>query len=131
MVGSHIVMNMVWFAQKKLLCLIVMAYTAMSVLGTFSFAVLEPYHAVKSEIENNRTQDKIFGSVETFFTQHPAEEPVILAKLGSARFSPLRVAFLSGSSISGKPYSKSSSIIAGMQIQYSDLKNNILLKLRI
>jgi hypothetical protein len=103
----------------------------MSILGTFSFAVLEPYHAVKSEIENNGTQDKIFGSVENFFIQHPAEEPTILAKLGSTRFFPLRLASLSGSLISGKPCSKSSSTIAGIQIQYSDPKNNILLKLRI
>jgi hypothetical protein len=127
-------MDIVWFAQKKLLCLILMAYTAISVLGTFSFAVVEPYHAVESEIKN-KTQDNTFGSVENFFIQHPAEEPVILAALGSARFSPLRMGFqriasLLGTLISGKPYSKSSTI-ASIQIHYSDIKNHILLKLRI
>jgi hypothetical protein len=123
-------MNMVWFAQKKLIGLIVMAYTAISILGTFSFAVLEPYHAVKSEIENHRTHDAIFGAVENFFTQHPAEEPVFLAKLGSTRFSPLRIASLC-SLLLKTSYAKSSPFIIAGHIQYSDLKNNILLKLRI
>jgi hypothetical protein len=34
-----------------------MVYTAISVLGTFSFAVLEPYQAVQFEIET--TQDTL------------------------------------------------------------------------
>jgi hypothetical protein len=128
-------MEILWFAQKKLLCLILMACTAISVLGTFSFAVLEPYHAVESEIAN-KAQDNIFGSIENFFVpQLPAEEPVILAALGSARFSPLRMEFqritaLLGSLICGKPYSKSSTV-ASVQIHYSDIKNHIILKLRI
>ncbi|MDR3335265.1 MAG: hypothetical protein LBT13_10345 [Treponema sp.] len=127
-------MGMVWFAQKRLFCLIVMAYTALSVLGTCSFAVVEPFHAVKSEIAN-KTQDKIFGSLENFFIQHPAEESIIITKSGSTRFSPLRIGFqrlasLLDSLINEKPYSKSS-IIAGTKTQYSDLRNNILLKLRI
>jgi hypothetical protein len=127
-------MYILWLARKKLLCLVLMTYTAISVLGTFSFAALEPYHLVESEIAN-KTQDKIFGSVENFFIQHPAEEPVIHATLGSARFSPLRIGFqriapLLGSLISGKPYSKSSAV-ASIKIHYSDIKNNILLKLRI
>jgi hypothetical protein len=111
-----------------------MAYTALSVLGTFSFAAVEPFQSVKFEIEN-KTQDKIFGSLGNFFLQHPAEEPTIITKSDGTRFSPLPMGFqrlvsLSGSPISGKPCSKSS-VIAGTKIQYSDLKNNILLKLRI
>jgi hypothetical protein len=111
-----------------------MAYTALSVLGTFSFAAVEPYHPVKFEIEN-KTQDKIFGSLENYFIQHPAEEPTIITKSGSAQFSPLRMGFqritsLLGSPVSGKPYAKSS-IITSIKVHYNDLKNNIPLKLRI
>jgi hypothetical protein len=111
-----------------------MVYTAVSVLGTFSFAAAEPFRAVKFEIEN-KAQGKIFGLLENFFAQHPAEEPVITTKLGSTRFYPLRPGFqraasLAGLSVIGTPYSKSS-IIAGIKIQHGDFKNNILLKLRI
>ncbi|MDR3343676.1 MAG: hypothetical protein LBT14_13025 [Treponema sp.] len=128
------VMGMVWFVQKRLFCLILMAYTALSVLGTFSFAAVEPYHSVKLGFEN-KAQDKTFASLENFFLQQPAEEPTIITKSGSTRFSPLRIGFqrltaLLGSLINEKPYSKSSHI-TGTKTQYSDLKNTILLKLRI
>jgi hypothetical protein len=111
-----------------------MAYTALSVLGAFSFAAVEPFQAVQCEIEN-KTQDKIFSSLGNFFLQHPAEEPTITTKSDGARFSPLRMGFLrltslSGSPVNGKPHSKSS-LIAGTKTQYSKSKNNILLKLRI
>jgi hypothetical protein len=121
-------MGMVWCAQKRLFCLIITAYTALAVLGTYSGAAVEPYHAVQCEIEN-KTQDKIFGSLENFFIQHPAEEPAIITKLGSTRFSPC-IASLVGSPISGKPYAQSFHI-NGTKTQYHDLRKNILLKLRI
>ncbi|MDR3171167.1 MAG: hypothetical protein LBU17_05980 [Treponema sp.] len=104
-----------------------MAYTALSVLGTFSFAVVEPYHAVLGE--------KVFGALENFFIQQPAEEPVLITKLGSTRFSPLRIGFQRLASllsvlINEKPDAQLC-YINGTKTQHSDLKNNILLKLRI
>ena len=125
-------MDMLWFTRRRLL-LILMVYTAISVLGTFSFAVLEPYQAVQFEIEN--TQDSIFSPVENFFIQNSAEAPALLTKLGSVRFFPLRMSFQRVASllimlITGMSCSQSS-FIASMRIHYSELKNKILLKLRI
>lgn len=125
-------MDMLWFTRRRLL-LILMVYTAISVLGTFSFAVLEPYQAVQFEIEN--TQDSIFSPVENFFIQNSAEAPALLTKLGSVHFFPLRMSFQRVASllimlITGMSCSQSS-FIASMRIHYSELKNKILLKLRI
>jgi hypothetical protein len=128
------VIDMIWFAQKKLPCLMIMVYTTISVLGIFTGTVLEPYHAVKFGMEN-KTHIKISGSVENFFIQHPAEEPVMFSKLGSVRFAPARMGFQRIVSLlslpsGGKPNSKSRHI-TGINTRYNDLKNTILLKLRI
>jgi hypothetical protein len=124
--------DMVWLARKRLFCLTVMAYTALAVL--VSSAVAEPFLAVQFEIRNN-SPDTISASLEDFFIQNPAEQPAIATKLGSSGFFPLhvgfqRIAFLSGLPISGTSHSKAS-MAAGTQTRYGDLKNNILLKLRI
>ncbi|MDR1399519.1 MAG: hypothetical protein LBJ41_06340 [Treponema sp.] len=125
-------MAMFWFARRRQLS-ILMVFTAISVVGTFSFDVLEPYQAVQYEIET--TQDRMLSSVENFFIQNPAEVPVMFSTLGSVRFSPLRMSFQRISSflimlISVTSCSQSS-FIASMGIHYSELKNTILLKLRI
>jgi hypothetical protein len=120
-------MDMLWFARRRLLSLVLMVYTAISVLGTFSFAALEPYQAVQSEIENTQYTN--------FFIQNPAEAPIVLTNLGSVRFSPVSMSFQRVASflitlIGGTPCSQSS-FIARMRIHYSELNNKILLKLRI
>jgi hypothetical protein len=127
-------MDMVRVAQKKLHSFLLLAYTAVSVLGTFSLAVLEPYQTVTFEIENN-IQDNNRCAVENFFIQHSVEEPVALSKLGDprcsrSRISVQRIAALPGSLINGTSCS-ASSIIAGIAIPQSAIKNNISLKLRI
>jgi hypothetical protein len=127
-------MNMVLFAQKRLFCLILMAYTALSVRGTFSFAVVESLPFITFERENT-VQNKIFASLENFFIHYPAEEPILFTRLGSTRFSSVHISFhhgvsLFGSLINEKPYTQLS-LIADTKTQCSDLRNNILLKLRI
>jgi hypothetical protein len=111
-----------------------MAYTALSVLGTFSFATVEPFYAITLK-EENKTQDKLFCSSAHFFIQYPAEEPATFTTLGSTRFSPLHMGFqrnasLLGSPIGGTSFSKSSPMVC-TKLAYTNLKNTILLKLRI
>ncbi|MDR2537293.1 MAG: hypothetical protein LBC46_03195 [Treponema sp.] len=123
-------MDMLWFARRRLLSLILMIYTAVSILGTFSFAALIPYQTVQSEIEN--IQDTIFDPMENFLMQDPAEaSSSMFIKLGRVRFSLLCMSFQRAASLLIMPICSQSSFITSMRIHYSVLKNKILLKLRI
>lgn len=106
-----------------------MVYTAIFVLGTFLFAALVPYQTVLSEVEN--TLDTIFDPVENFFIQDPVEASSTFIKLGRVRFSPLCMSFQRASFLLIMPICSQSSFITSMRIHYNELKNKILLKLRI
>jgi hypothetical protein len=125
---------MAWFARKRLLSLIFMAYTALSVLGTFSFATVEQFNSVRFEIDN-KGHARISRSLGNYFIQHPAEELTINAESDYVKFSPVRMSFQRIASLSGLPISRkscsASCYAVGTEIQHSDLKTNILLKLRI
>jgi hypothetical protein len=125
---------MVRFAREKRFFLIVAAYTALSVLGAFSFAAAEPYRAVNAAV-GSTTQGRLSSALGDFAAQHPLADPTLNAQSGGTRSSPVsmglqRLTFLAASPLSGKPYSRSP-LIAGAIAQYGAVKNTILLKLRI
>jgi hypothetical protein len=128
------VADMTLLGRKRLLRLVLMAYTAISVLGAFSFAAAEPFHAVEIEMAD-KAQDTISGLAGNLFPQHPAEEAAISAKAGGVRSSPARTDFqhaasLSGLPASGKHYPKLT-CASETKTHCAGVKSIILLKLRI
>jgi hypothetical protein len=121
------------FARKKLPCLIFTVYTALAVIGAFSFAAVDSLRAVDFEL--GEPGNRIFGSLDTYFVQSPAEEPTLVVKANGTQFSPVRVGFQRFASTFGllnigNAFSKSS-FAANANIHYINPKNTILLKLRI
>jgi hypothetical protein len=107
-------------------------YTAVSLLGTFSFAALEPYQTVRDEIAT--LQDVLFDSVDRFLIQNQAESPPAFSSLGRARFSPMSAGQRAAALfiIVGEAASYAQSFFtAGIRINYNEPEHTILLKLRI
>jgi hypothetical protein len=125
---------MVRFSGKKLSVFLLTAYIALSVVGTFSFMMVEPLRSVKCEMENSVT-DKILSIVDNYFSQHPAEEPAVATKAANTQFFPLRigdqrVSLLLASPNTGIAFSKSP-FRTSAKTPYINSKTTILLKLRI
>jgi hypothetical protein len=125
---------MVRFSEKRLPYLVLVVYTALAVMGTFSLAAAEPLRSVNLKIENPPS-NKISGSLGSYLIQYPEAELAIIAKTDDTPFSPLRIgvqriAFLLGPSSTGNAFFRSS-FAASAGTQYINLRNNILLKLRI
>jgi hypothetical protein len=125
---------MVWFAQKKMPCLILTAYIALSVMGAFSFAAADALRSVNFKAET-LMPGRVSDSMDNYFIRHPAEEPVVITKTDNTQIFPLRVGFqrvvsLFGPSAIGNASSKSP-FRTGVKIPYTNTKKIILLKLRI
>jgi hypothetical protein len=119
---------------KKLPCLILVAYTVLAIVGSFSLAATEPLRSVNYTIENHKS-DTILGALENHFVQHPAEEPGITTKTDNTSFSPIRTGFQRIASIFGLTNTgitlSKTPFMANTKITYTGLKNVIPLKLRI
>jgi hypothetical protein len=123
---------MVGFLQKRLPRFSLLL--AVSIMGAFTFAAIEPLRAANFELENFGS-NTIVSSQFYDFTQYPAEEPTLVSKAGNNQFSPLRTGIQRFSSLPGSflPEDTLSNSLLNISIktQYTNLKNNILLKLRI
>jgi hypothetical protein len=125
---------MAWFSKKKLPFLFLAVYTALSVLGVFSFAAADGLRLVYVGPENP-VLGNVYAAQDNFFIQCTAEEPIVISKPGAAQCNPVRAGFqrtvfLPGFSGAGNA-SSVSSLAVNARTPYTNAKNNILLKLRI
>jgi hypothetical protein len=125
------------FSWKKLTSLFFAAYTAIAVVGAFSFAAADSLRSLHFEAKSPVLGSPEFGGLipDNYVIPHQAEVPMVITKPGANQFSPLRmgfqrIAFLFGTSNSGNTFSKSPFWVSP-KIQHANLKKNILLKLRI
>jgi hypothetical protein len=125
---------MALFLRKKQLCLILAIYIALCILGAFSFAAVDNFSSVDFSAKHSMSGG-ILVFQDNYFLRHPMEAPVLISKLSKTQFTPLRINFQRfvsllalpniGTSFSKSPFS------ANGKLKYTNLKNNILLKLRI
>jgi hypothetical protein len=111
---------------------VLVIYTVLAVMGTLSFAALEPLRSVTFEVEN---QGRLSASLENCSVQPPGEEQAFISRTSDSSFSPLRTGFQRFTFLSGSPrienaFSKSS-FFPGAEAHHIALRNTILLKLRI
>jgi hypothetical protein len=113
---------------KKLPYLFFTAYIAFAIMGTFSFAVVDTLRSVHFTAKN-----PTLDSPDNYVVRQQAEELTIITKTSRNQFSPLRMGSQRAASLfgsSGGNFSRSP-FKAGEKTQYTNVKNNILLKLRI
>jgi hypothetical protein len=127
-------MVMIRFTRTRLPFLVLAMYTALFVVGVFSFAAAEQLRAVNRGMEN-AASGRISGVGERYVFPCPAGEPVIIAKIDDASFTPpragfQRISFLSLPPCAGSVWSEPS-FRAHTGISPVNFKNSILLKLRI
>jgi hypothetical protein len=122
------------FPRKKLPRLIFTVYTALAVIGVFSFAAVDSLRSVAFEM-GEPAGDRISGFPDNRLFQYSAEEPALVAETSETQFPSMRMGFQRFASAFGllnigNAFSKSS-FAANANIYYINPKNTILLKLRI
>ncbi|GHV57306.1 hypothetical protein AGMMS49579_22980 [Spirochaetia bacterium] len=124
---------MVLFLEGKWPRLILAAYLAIAIMGLFTFAAAGPLRSLDSW-DNDPFSESFFTSIDLAI-DCLAEGETIMSRAGRYSFSPLRTGFLRLLMLNAPQNAGSvlaqSSLKAIEKVNYLDIKNTILLKLRI
>jgi hypothetical protein len=107
-----------------------MFYTALAMVGAFSFTATESLRSINFEIQT-QAQDRIFSSPQDYFIECAAEEPAPVAAKGSSFRGGFQRFVFPGASSNYGTDDPGSSFVTISKTQFFDVKKVILLKLRI